>query len=210
MKNLFTFVILLFFASVAFATDPVLTAIASAYSSAKAHPQKVISGTIPAVNNWTIRTDVYTTDKQGSGFQVVATLRITATVTASLIHQSGPETMREKMPPLALFKTQLITALQAQYAATIAKGVVVNGVTLAATDASQAKLTSLFLLMPQISPSPSTITIIDINGAPQTMTYLQAYAALVSYGIQCATLQVTLANQLKAINAAATFDQLAP
>jgi len=206
MKYLFAFLFAIL--PVAVNADPVLDAITAAFSTAQGHPQKVLSGTIAGVNNWTIRTDVYIGPK-GSGFQVVAILKI-GPLAVNLVHQSGPETTREKMPSLALFKTQAIGALQMQYTAAIAKGITVNGVTLSATDASQAKLTSLFLLMPQISPSPANITIIDIKGLPQTMTYLQAYNDLVSYGLQCATLQVTLANQIKAVNAATSFDQLAP
>jgi hypothetical protein len=188
--------------------DQVTDAINAAYSAAQAAPARVAPAAIAGASHWTIQTDLYTSP-QGSGFIVSARLALGAAAPA-LVHQSGPQTAREHLPALAAFKAAVVAALRAQYQAALAQGITANGLTLKADPASQAQFTGLFALMPSENPSPATLIIIDLGGAPHVLSYGQAYALLVAYGQQLYTLQTTLANQISTVQAAGTFDALSP
>jgi len=204
MKTILS-IVFVFAAAMASANDAVLTALASAPGT-KAAPTP-----ITGANHWTIRTDVYQ-GRDGSGFQVVATLTIDGQ-SFFLARQTGPETSRQNMPSFADFKAHILARLDAQYATAQTKGITVTSgsmtITLAATDADQNAFTRLLGLL-NTAPMPPNIDLADVKGVPHSVAVTDVYTLLGSYGQQAAALWANYVSVKAAVKAAATFDQLAP
>lgn len=94
-------------------------------------------------------------------------------------------------------------AIEGDYSATIARGVTVGGITLAAGDLDRQRFSELAVLLreaqllpgsPITDETPQPIT--DIDGTPHTVTVGQLRAMLVQYGLAIQTAWVTRAEAL--------------
>ena len=160
-------------------------------------PQQICEGCI-------LRTDVYAGIK-GAGFIVVAQLAI-GDRTISSIRQHGPETWRER----DWDRKAIEDALGADYNAQVAKGITVNGITLAAQKDDRDKFTQLIALLreaEELLPDDAAkaafretiVAISDINNTVHEISVMQARQLIVQYGQAVNALWADYANRRAAL-----------
>jgi len=156
-------------------------------------------------DNATLRTDLYTGPK-GTGFAVVAVIDL-GWRKVTISKQHGPETWREQ--PLDC--KAILDALDANYNAQIARGITVNGITLAAQKDDMDKFTQLISLLreaEELQPDDaakaafrsSPTTIADIHDVIHLMTVTEARQLIVQYGQAANTLWTDYANRRAALS----------
>lgn len=119
---------------------------------------------------------------------------------------------------LDYLRERKIAALEKAYAASLAAGITVNGVTLAATEQDQNTFTRLMVLLNTqvLSLSGDALTaflasqqtITDNAGVPHAMSVSELRALLVGYGQAIAAMWGTMAAKRAAAQTATTIDEL--
>ena len=184
------------------------TALASSQAHAADATQPALQKVAPQIigDSCTLRTDIYT-GSHGSGFAVATQLKI-GKRTITHIRQYGPETASER----DWDHKAILDALEADYNTQVAKGITVNGITLAAQKDDLDKFTQLIALLreaEELQPDEaakaafraSNTNITDIQNAVHEVTVTEARQLIVQYGQMVAVLWTNYANQRAALSA---------
>ena len=155
-------------------------------------------------DNVTLRTDIYV-GPFGSGFAVVAQIKIGERIIIR-VRQHGPETARERD-----WDHQAIqNTLEADYNMHVAKGITVNGITLAAHKDDLDKFTQLIALLreaEELQPDEaakvafraSSTKIADVHNTVHEFTVTEARQLIVQYGQAVNALWTDYANRRAAL-----------
>lgn len=188
--------------------DNILDAINTAYASAAANPSPVG----PAkVGTWKLWVETYV-DAGATGYQVVAAYPV-GQQELRLVHQSGSQTAREKMPSFADFKAQVLSAVDEEYQASMAKGITVSNasgtltLTFSTADKTQNELMRVISTLNN-SNVGITVNMTDITGKTVAVAVTDAYKLYGDYVRAICDLQNNYQAKKTAVGAATSFDQL--
>lgn len=188
--------------------DNVLDAINTAYLSAATSPSPVSPAN---VGTWKLWVETYA-DAGATGYQVVAVYTV-GQQEIRLVHQSGSEVSREKMPTFGDFKAQVMAAVDEEYQVNLAKGITVANtsgtviVTFGTTDKAQNDFERIKNTLDNADIGTS-VDLTDINGNAVTVSVSDAYKLYSDYRKGIYTQQQSYKTKKAALQAAASFDQL--